>query len=450
MSEGILFGRRHDDVKPRILLVTHAPAQQSLVEMVLRLPADPVIANSLDEYASLLVEKKPYLILADYQRTAPKPYAFLAEITRAAQAARLPVVVISDCADLQAIRDVQQLGVADYLLKPCHTREVVARLQAVLNRARRLVCIGGGAGLFTLLSGLKQLPHTLLTSIVSMSDDGGSSGLLRTALGIPPPGDVRRSLVALSTAPELMDQLMQFRFHEGAYLERHNLGNLILTALTQLRGSMVEAVRAMGDILRIQGIVLPSSLNLTELVARRGHETVVRGEQQIGTDRSSRQRIAALWHEPEAAPNSDASATILYADAVIIGPGDLYTSVLANLCIPDIREALICTKAKKIYICNLMTTPAETCNYTAADHIAEVLKYLGGDHLHSIIVSNTLLSPRAVEAYARHDQHPVVLGDIESTHRVTAAQLIQADVGHETELIRHDSDKLAHAISNLL
>ncbi|HTL71109.1 MAG TPA: gluconeogenesis factor YvcK family protein [Candidatus Eisenbacteria bacterium] len=361
-------------------------------------------------------------------------------------------LVISSARTTEAILAAARRGSADYILRPCSQREFIMRLNAVAQGKKRIACIGGGTGLFTLLLGLKTLPNALSISIVNMSDDGGSSGKLSQAFGILPPGDIRRSLVALSNAPELMNQIIQHRFDKGGELHGHSFGNIFLTVLAEVKGSMAEAVKALADILNIQGIVLPATKTLTTLVARFQNGLVVKGESRIdrGDGRPPELRIKKLSHEPESECEPEAFSSIIHAEAVIIGPGDLFTSVVTNLVVRDIRDAIVRTKAKKIYVCNLMTKPGETAGFDAAAHVREIVRYLGEDCLDYVLVSNSALSRESILEYAKKNQSPVAAGRMSSLRAVTRAKIVIADLGDETELVRHDSMKLREEIRKIL
>jgi len=354
------------------------------------------------------------------------------------------VVILSARRNLGLLRAVYEAGTSDYILKPFNHRELIARVLAVLEGKKRICCLGGGTGLFTLLSALKTLPDILLISLVNMSDDGGSSGRLRSSFGILPPGDVRRSLVALSNAPEVMNELINYRFDRGGELRDHSLGNLLLTGLTGMKGSMAEAVRAMGDILNIQGIVLPITETLTEFVARFENGKVIRGESRISLceGRNPALQVREVWHEPRATCDAGAYASILHADVVIIGPGDLFTSVITNLAIGKVNEAIALSRAKKIYICNLMTRPGETSGLDAREHVRRIIGALGKDLLDQVLVSNTRFSRAAIANYARLGQEQVVANRREEFKDITRAEIVFADVADQRELVRHDFRKL--------
>jgi len=285
-----------------------------------------------------------------------------------------------------------------------------------------------------------------------MADDGGSTGKLRESFGILPTGDVRRNLVALSNAPLLMNEVLQHRFKSGGEnFKGHSFGNLFLTALTEIKGSMKESVKCLGDILNIQGIVIPVTDTRVKLNALFEDGTIISGESKIdiAEGRQPDLRVKDLWHEPQAECNIDAYASILNSDEVIMGPGDLFTSIITNLIVEHMPEAIAKTEAKKIYVCNLMTKPGETAHYGVLEHVRDVVTYLGGDYLDYVIISNTKLSDRALRRYKAKGQFPVKAGNLKKMKEVTKARIILADVGHETELVRHDSDKLKDLIQKI-
>lgn len=362
------------------------------------------------------------------------------------------VMIVSSDNNPDKILACRKAGASDFVIKPTRVREFLIRFNAVRYKKTRMVCLGGGTGLFNLLMGLKTLRNVLLFSVVSTTDSGGSSGQLRVDFGILPPGDLRRSLIALSNAPALMNQVMQHRFKKGGHLAGHSFGNLFLAALAELRGSMTEAIEGIGDLLYIQGIVLPAVTNQITLCARFKNGKTIRGESAIDLckDRDPILQIEKIWHEPEAICGKDVFSVILNADVVILGPGDLYTSLMTSLVVRDIRKALILTKAKKIYIGNLMSKPGETTGYDAAMYLKEINRYLGGDYLDYAIFSNTHLSLLSLERYAKKGQVPVAVGSRHSLRRITGSKVILENVGHETELVRHDSEKIARVIEKII
>ena len=403
------------------------------------------IANTLQEVSSKLRKKGIDLAILDDDSVKNALHIL--------QRSKVNFVVLSSKGGIQAISRARAAGASDYILKPYNMRELNIKLSAVLNDKTRISCIGGGTGLFNLLIGLKSIPGVIPASIVSMTDDGGSSGRLRSSFGVLPPGDVRRSLVALSNAPEVMNELMTYRFDKGGCFIGHNLGNLLITALTKIKGSMSEAVSGLGDILNIQGIVHPVSATKSRLCALFEDGRIVKGESNIDLcrNRPSELRIKDCWHEPESKCDIGAYSSIINSDFIVIGPGDLFTSVITNLLIKDIRRAITETKAKKIYICNLMTKPGETSNFDAIDHIREILRYLKGDYLDYIIISdNNRLSMDSVLKYSKKGQFPVKMGDLSRIRKITRAKIIVSDVAHEKELIRHDSEKLKYVIFEII
>jgi len=362
-------------------------------------------------------------------------------------------VVLSREKSTSAVLAAREAGAADYVLKPYNTREVNLRLSAILNKKRRIACIGGGTGLFNLLLGIKGLPGILPISIVSTTDDGGSSGRLRDSFGILPPGDIRRSLVALSNAPAIMNKIIQYRFSKGEGFKGHSFGNLLLTVLNDIEGSMSNAVRGVGDILNLNGIVYPIASTDSVLYAKLEDGSIIKGEANISLckDRSPELRIKECWHKPLPKCDINAYSAIINSDIVTIGPGDLYTSIITNLLIEDICEAIVKSRAKKIYICNLMTKPGETSGYDAFDHIREILRYLKKDCLDYIILAdNRKLRREPLLRYAKKGQFPVQAGDLSRIRKITRAKVIVADLSHEQELIRHDSQKIRDQIAKII
>jgi len=336
--------------------------------------------------------------------------------------------------------------------RPLAIRQFVSQVQQLLHQEIQVACLGGGTGLFTLLSGLKTLSNVSLTSIVSMSDDGGSTGELKAMFGVLPPGDVRRSLVALSTAPDLLNELMQYRFEKGKGLEGHNLGNLLLTALSQMRGSMTHAVKSVAEILNIQGQVIPVTETINTLKAELENGQTIEGEHRIdlfeGFD--PKLRIKRLWQEPKVSGTPDAIRALLNAQFIIIGPGDLFTSLISNLIVDGIPSAIQSSRTKKIYICNVMTKPGETTDFNVSDHVGELVKYLGKDCLNYVLCSSTKFSKASVAQYAKLNQVPVTKDSEKNIRAKTRAEILSSEIASEEELVRHDSLKLAGEIRKII
>jgi len=309
------------------------------------------------------------------------------------------------------------------------------------ERGPRIVVIGGGTGLSALLRGLKE--HTRnLTAIVTVADDGGSSGELRRSMGILPPGDIRNCLAALSKDEALLTQLFQYRFSSGAGLNGHTLGNLLITALTDITGSFEEAVAESGRVLAVQGQVLPATLHDVRLVAEvhlpdHGRDIRVKGESQIPKAAGKVQRIWLEPNNPLAFP--PALQAILAADLIVVGPGSLYTSLLPNLLVPDLAEAIRASRALKFYVCNVATQPGETDGYSCGDHVHTIERVLG-EGIFQVVVCNGRTEGRLPKEldWVRADP------EMES-----AFSLYQTDLVDDERPWRHDSAKLARAIIDL-
>lgn len=423
----------------RALLVgDDSPASQALSEAASTLGAE-IVRAAAGALACVLVD------LDAVGRAA-------GEAAVAEHAARgVPVFVAGSHLRPRDVHVLFGLGARDVAEAPLHKRDLILRLSAVLSGKRRIACVGGGTGLFNVLSGLRDAPRTLLTSVVTMSDDGGSSGKLRSSFGVLPPGDVRRSLVALANAPEVMSFVMQYRFGRGEDLRGHSLGNLLLTALSELTGSMQGAVKALGDVLNVQGLVMGVTEGSTTLCAALADGTVVRGESNIdrGDARTAETRIRRVFHEPPAETTPDVTAALLAADLVVLGPGDLYTSILPCLAIEGVADAIARGPSRRVYVCNLMTKPSETEGYDALDHVRAVVEALGEDALDEVIVSDTVLDLAAVEAYAREGQRRVIAPAPEAFAAVTRARVLARDVGDRSELVRHDGARLRDVLLEL-
>ena len=266
---------------------------------------------------------------------------------------------------------------------------------------KSVVVIGGGTGSYTILRGLKNY-NLKITAIATMFDSGGSTGMLRDEFGILPPGDIRRCLVALADEREdILRSLFMFRFEDKSSLKGHSFGNLFLAALTKITGSETEAIKAASRILRIKGTVLPVSTDKADLCAELEDGSTVRGEANIDIPKHDpSMRIKRLYLSPAAKAAREAKDAILSADMIILGPGDLYTSVISNLVVEGIPEAIRRSRGMKVYVCNLMTKRGETTGYDAAMHAAEIAKYLGS--VPDAVIVNTGTGPKTLlERYAK-------------------------------------------------
>ena len=305
------------------------------------------------------------------------------------------------------------------------------------------VCvIGGGTGSFVALKGLKK--HTEeITAIVSMFDNGGSTGILRDELGILPPGDARRCLLALADETEnnIFRKLFLYRFEKG--VQQHSFGNLFLAALTDITGGEKEAIKTASKILRVKGKVVPVSLSNSNVCVRLENGEIIKGETLIDIPRhDGNLRIEKTWLVPEAKANEEAIQEIEKADIIVIGPGDLFSSIIPNFLANGIPEAIRKSSAKKIYVCNLMTKFGETTDFTAGDHLKEINRY--GTKPDYIICNNTLPEGALLEKYAKEKRYPVKI-DVEEIQRL-GVKLIVGDVASTKDFVRHDSEKLAKVI----
>lgn len=321
-----------------------------------------------------------------------------------------------------------------------------------LLKIKKIVLIGGGTGSYTILKGLKaytKRDEGDLTAIVSMMDSGGDTGRLRDEYGILPPGDLRRCLVALSEETELVKKLFQYRFSKGS-LRGRSFGNMFFTALTDILGSDERAIKEISKILKIRGKVLPVTLDKVDLCVKLENGVIVRGEMNIDIPKHNpKLRIEQAFLDPPANAYRDAVDAIEKADLLIIGPGDLYTSVIPNLLVKGIPRAIKNFKAKKIYICNLMTKYGETYNFTATDHIRTIEKYLGKRVFDYVIVNNSNAPKKLLEKYEKEKSYPVEY-NIQEIYKLGVKKVIEADVMNKRFLIRHNSEKIAKKIIELI
>lgn len=313
-----------------------------------------------------------------------------------------------------------------------------------LANSTSLVAVGGGTGLSSLLRGLKHYTSNI-TAVVAVSDDGGSSGRLRKDRGLLPPGDIRNCLVALADDDTTLSNLFQHRFAEGGELAGHSFGNLFLAAMTDVAGDFDKAIELSSKILAIRGKVLPGTLRQTSISAEFIDGTIVEGESEIP---KARKKIRRVWLSPsdcEAMPK--VLTAIREADAIILGPGSLYTSVLPNLLVRGMVDALAEARGLRIYVCNVMTQPGETDGYTAADHLKAVFKH-AGRRVVDVALVNSEVPTKLVDRYEAEGAFPVE-PDIDEIRRM-GVRPIAASLINETNLVRHDPDRLAEAIQRIM
>ena len=272
--------------------------------------------------------------------------------------------------------------------------------QRFLRRGPKIVAIGGGTGLSSLLRGLKE--HTgNLTAIVTVADDGGSSGVLRRELGILPPGDVRNCITALADAEPLVTKLFQYRFSDGSGLAGHSFGNLFIVAMSGVTGNFEDAIRQTSRVLAVRGEILPSTLANVTLCARTEDSRTIHGESRIGAsiaENGTNDRIRHVYLLPENPPaHPEAVRAILEADMIILGPGSLYTSVLPNLLVQGIRRSVIASSATRLYVCNVATQHGETDGFSVADHVGVIEEHIGKGAINYVLANDNLSEsiPRA-------------------------------------------------------
>lgn len=314
-----------------------------------------------------------------------------------------------------------------------------------------MVLIGGGTGLSTMLRGIREYCGNSrnLAAIVTVADDGGSSGRLREDMNILPPGDIRNCLIALSTEEPLLTRLFQYRFRENTELSGHSFGNLFIAALTDVTGDFLKAVKESSKILAVSGKVLPSTGVALSLRAVYEDGSVVDGESQIAYHALNKKirRVEIAPEDAQALP--EAVSEIDKARVIIIGPGSLYTSLMPNLLIDGIREAIKKSDALKIYVCNVMTQPGETDNYSACDHLRAIVSVLGEGSIDYIVVSDvTNASEELLAKYRAAKAEPVKI-DIE---RIAAlgVKVVRADLSAASDFLRHDPDKLARCVLDIV
>lgn len=322
-----------------------------------------------------------------------------------------------------------------------------------LVRGPRVVTIGGGTGMSSLLRGIKHYTSNI-NAIVTVADDGGSSGRLREEFGILPPGDIRNCLVALSDTEPLLESLLQHRFDHGNGLSGHSFGNLLLLATTEITGNFYDAVRAASQVLAVRGSVLPSTLDQIALTAHLADGRRVTGESIIGKMQSPIMRVQLEKIHPEGQeplpirPLPDALKAIAQAEVIVLGPGSLYTSIIPNLLIPGIAEALQRSNALKIYVCNIMTEPGETDGYSVSQHVKALLDHAGPGILDLVVVNNTPISPAMLARYEEEGAEPVRVDQRELSKLGT--DLVQLGLVSEgMDFVRHDPERLAKVIGGL-
>jgi uncharacterized cofD-like protein len=311
----------------------------------------------------------------------------------------------------------------------------------LLSRGPKIVAIGGGTGLSVLLSGLKEYTSNI-TAIVTVADEGGSSGRLRREFDILPPGDIRNCLVALADAPTLMRDLFQFRFDTSSELSGHSFGNLFITVMTRLTGDFEKAIRETSKVLALRGQVIPSTLDNVVLVAQHKDGSTTEGEDKIPKAQKPINRVYLRPNQPVATP--EAIKAIEEAQIIVLGPGSLYTSILPNLLIKDITNSIVSSAAIKVYVCNIMTQAGETDGYSASDHIKMLTNHSHPRIFDYCIVNIGEVPDYVLKRYTQENSYPVV-NDIENIEKM-GYRVIEDDVLLVEDVLRHDYSKLARII----
>lgn len=309
----------------------------------------------------------------------------------------------------------------------------------------RIVVMGGGTGLSIMLRGLKKKPLDI-TAIVTVADDGGSSGILRNELQIPPPGDIRNVLMALANVEPSLSEMLSYRFPHGSGLAGHNLGNLLLAAMTDITGDFVTGIRELSRVLAVRGKVLPAANQAIVLKAEMADGSIITGESmipQIG------QRIKQVFLEPKQVQALPEAVEALHkADAILIGPGSLYTSIIPTLLVSDLTQAVTHSTAMKIFICNVMTQPGETDNYSVSDHLKAIQHHIGNPLFDYVIVNNGTV-PMQVQSQYIEQGATVVHLDMEEVMK-QGCQVIVDSLLLFHKYLRHDADKLSDHIYKLV
>ena len=334
------------------------------------------------------------------------------------------------------------------LFLPQRERDIVNILyqRRYLERGPKVVAIGGGHGLSHLLLGLKEYTGNL-TAIVTVADSGGSSGRLREEFNIVAPGDIRNCLVALADTPALMGELFQYRFAKDSQLKGHNFGNLFLTAMVQItKGDFKKAVEECSKVLAIRGKVIPSTVHNVHLVAEHMDGSRTEGEAKISKTNAPIKRLYLT--DQDAQPTPEVLTTIAEADIVVLGPGSLYTSIIPNLIIKGVSEAIVQSPAYKIYVCNVMTQPGETDGFSAWDHIRVLIEHSHAQIIDACVINDALVPQDALQRYRKEDSYPVG-ADIEKI-KAMGYKVVATDLLGVKDYVRHDSKKLTQALIKLI
>lgn len=319
-----------------------------------------------------------------------------------------------------------------------------------MDKTLKVVVIGGGTGQSTILRGIKQIDNIEITAIVTVADDGGSTGRLRRAYHIPAMGDIRNVMIALSESETLFSTLMSYRFEKDDLAELdaenelvgHNLGNIILTALTKKTGSFMDAVTTISKVLNVKGDIVPSTHQVVRLIARMEDGTIVRGESNIP---KSRHRIQEVFYDERVIGSHEAVRAIESADFIILGIGSVYTSICPNIIIPEIQKALIKNKGKKIYIANAMTQAGETDGYSLEEHVSAIEKH-ANIKLDIVVAANDVIPVEVLQRYIVEEAFPVLIQEKVHDYQLIKRKLLN----FESKRVRHDPDRIKVIIEEII
>lgn len=308
---------------------------------------------------------------------------------------------------------------------------------------KKVVVIGGGTGMSNLLSGLKQYPIDI-TAIVSVCDDGKSTGILREEFNIPAVGDIRRVLVALSETEPLVMDLFNYRFNTTSDLDGHTVGNLLLTAASEVSGNLSDGIEALSKVLNLKGKVVPLTEDNVTLLAEMTDGIIIEGEHNITQDKG---KIKKVYYKENAIPTKEALQAIREADLILLSMGSLFTSIIPNLLIEEVIKEIEKSKAKIMYVCNMMTQPGETDNFTVTDHVKKLNEYLGTRHIDIVLANTGIIDHSMAEFYETREQKDPVLFDNEEFDKLKI-DVITDDFTYITKnnLLRHDNIKLGFHI----
>lgn len=308
---------------------------------------------------------------------------------------------------------------------------------------KKVVIIGGGTGLSVMLRGMKSIDDIQLSAIVTVADDGGSTGRIRDSYQIPAMGDVRHVMCAMAEEESIFTELMNYRFGGEGDIAGHNLGNLLLLALAQTTGSFMEAIRTFSRVLKVKGKIIPSTLEVVTLFAIMEDGTIVRGEDSIPKFRN---HIDRVFYQRDIKAAKEALDAIREADLIIYGIGSLYTSIMPNLIIDEIRNELIANPCRKVYFCNAMTQPGETDHYSVEDHVNAILHHAYANAVDIVVTNNNQFSAEMLEKYAAMGSKPIHLKEERHPYLVLERDLMSMD----DSLIRHDSQKVKKVVEEIL